>query len=313
MLGGHILVHLPNGATHFFCFTDTPMNHSVVKESLSYWVANPREISGTDLHALQEAVGAYPYCQALHVLRAKGTALHAPDQAAEAIHQAAAHALSRNALRKLIQEEFEWSEKLLAQITGSGSAFSVPADFQSDTVFTLPNRLVKDVNSRYRFDEEKFNEFLNEKLKTQSDLKPIDYADTIPPVDETTLLENNLQTDLEQSAELPQLETTPQDEVELTAENEAERQRQRAIIENFIQRESTLAPIRGSMTDRSEHEDLTKRNRGSIDGIVTESFARILVRQGKIDKAIEVYEKLMLKNPEKSNLFAEKIKELTNE
>lgn len=289
------------------------MNHSVVKESLSYWAANPQDISATDLHLLQETLEAYPYCQSVQVLCAKGSALHTPHHAAEAIHQAAAHALSRNALRKLIQNEFEWSQKLLAQISGAGSAFATPADFQSDIVFTLPNRLVKDVNSRYTFDEEKFSQFLNDKLKTQAELKTIDYADTIPPVDETTLLENNLQTDLEQSAELTPLETTQADEPEPADENEVERQRQRAIIENFIQREATLAPIRGSMTDRSEHEDLTKRNKGTMDGVVTEAFARILVRQGKIDKAIEVYEKLFQKNPEKSDFFAEKIRELTNE
>lgn len=44
--------------------------------------------------------------------------------------------------------------------------------------------------------------------------------------------------------------------------------------------------------------------------IETEAFARILLRQGKIEKAIDVYQKLILKNPEKRNYFAKKLSEL---
>ena len=38
-----------------------------------------------------------------------------------------------------------------------------------------------------------------------------------------------------------------------------------------------------------------------------------MARQGKIERAIEIYEQLMLKKPEKKAYFAEKIKDLTTE
>jgi lipopolysaccharide biosynthesis regulator YciM len=44
--------------------------------------------------------------------------------------------------------------------------------------------------------------------------------------------------------------------------------------------------------------------------IETEAFAKILIRQGKTDKAIDVYQKLILRNPEKRNYFAKKLSEL---
>jgi len=44
--------------------------------------------------------------------------------------------------------------------------------------------------------------------------------------------------------------------------------------------------------------------------IVTERLAEIYVLQGLKDKAIEVYEKLILKYPEKNIYFAKKIEEL---
>lgn len=46
------------------------------------------------------------------------------------------------------------------------------------------------------------------------------------------------------------------------------------------------------------------------DDLVTENLAAILVRQGKKDKAVEVYKKLILKIPEKKAYFATQIEEL---
>jgi hypothetical protein len=44
--------------------------------------------------------------------------------------------------------------------------------------------------------------------------------------------------------------------------------------------------------------------------IITESMAGVHIRQGQTAKAIAIYEKLSLLNPEKSDYFAQKIKEL---
>lgn len=46
------------------------------------------------------------------------------------------------------------------------------------------------------------------------------------------------------------------------------------------------------------------------DHIASETLADILARQGYKERAISIYEKLILTNPEKSNFFAEKIKKL---
>ncbi len=46
------------------------------------------------------------------------------------------------------------------------------------------------------------------------------------------------------------------------------------------------------------------------DGLVSETLAEIYIKQGKYDKAIEVYRKLSLRNPQKNVYFARKIDEV---
>jgi len=59
----------------------------------------------------------------------------------------------------------------------------------------------------------------------------------------------------------------------------------------------------------STQEDLSEKSVKEME-IVTERLAEIYVLQGLKDKAIEVYEKLILKYPEKNIYFAKKIEEL---
>jgi tetratricopeptide (TPR) repeat protein len=84
---------------------------------------------------------------------------------------------------------------------------------------------------------------------------------------------------------------------------------QLAIIEQFIKKEPRIQPIRQGGPN-VEIEDLSQRSTTLKGPLLTESYAKILSRQGRFDQAIEVYKKLLVKNPEKSTYFAEKIADL---
>lgn len=56
--------------------------------------------------------------------------------------------------------------------------------------------------------------------------------------------------------------------------------------------------------------DLSEESTVFNDRLVSESFATLLIKQGQKDKAIEIYQKLSLKFPDKSAYFAELIKKL---
>ena len=53
-----------------------------------------------------------------------------------------------------------------------------------------------------------------------------------------------------------------------------------------------------------------KRSLDDSDGLVTETLAKVYVKQGNLPKAIDTYYKLGLKYPEKSAFFAALAKEL---
>ena len=60
-------------------------------------------------------------------------------------------------------------------------------------------------------------------------------------------------------------------------------------------------------------EPLFKQAMDSISmesSLISEALAEILAKQGKKDKAISMYKKLSLRNPEKSTYFADLINEL---
>ena len=49
------------------------------------------------------------------------------------------------------------------------------------------------------------------------------------------------------------------------------------------------------------------------DGLASEPLAEIYIKQGKPDKAIDIYRKLSLRNPQKSAYFALKIEGILKE
>jgi hypothetical protein len=86
---------------------------------------------------------------------------------------------------------------------------------------------------------------------------------------------------------------------------------QNSIIDSFLTKDPGLIRTTKSQLEAmGKQEDLSVGSVRLEKGIVTESYAKILTMQGRKDKAIEVYEKLILKFPEKKAYFATKIQEL---
>lgn len=82
-----------------------------------------------------------------------------------------------------------------------------------------------------------------------------------------------------------------------------------SLIESFLAKggDFNLKALNAEMGISS---DLAEKAVTENDDIVTETFAFILLSQGKLQKALEAFEKLSLKYPEKSIYFAARIEEV---
>jgi len=60
-------------------------------------------------------------------------------------------------------------------------------------------------------------------------------------------------------------------------------------------------------------EESARKSIEENEGIISETLARLVAAQGKIERAIKIYEQLMLKYPQKSSYFAAQIEKLRKE
>jgi len=85
------------------------------------------------------------------------------------------------------------------------------------------------------------------------------------------------------------------------------KKKEQVIIERLIKEEPQIRP---QSSDKLDNENKAKKSSEDRDELVTETLAAIYSEQMLYHKAISSYKKLMLKFPEKSRYFAEKIEAL---
>ena len=88
---------------------------------------------------------------------------------------------------------------------------------------------------------------------------------------------------------------------------------QSELIEKFIKNEPQMDKQKLLSDENSPAQvDLATKNLKSTDTFYTETLAKLMVKQKKYKKAIEIYEKLGLKFPEKRAYFASQIEKVKN-
>ncbi len=77
------------------------------------------------------------------------------------------------------------------------------------------------------------------------------------------------------------------------------------MIDKFIEASPKISPIKQGAS--SVYFELNKQDDSSL---MTETLARVYLEQKKYQKAVQAYEILILKYPEKSSFFADRISDI---
>ena len=84
--------------------------------------------------------------------------------------------------------------------------------------------------------------------------------------------------------------------------------KQQAIVDRFLEANPRITPRREEIPE----PEIVSKSLSDDSFLVSETLAEVLLKQGKTGKALDIYEKLCLKYPEKSSYFAKKIRDINS-
>ncbi len=296
----------------------TSANLSVNKEAFHKLLQNPGHITPEHLQSLEELVRLFPFCSLAHTLIAKSHYDQATMLASQKLRKAAAYAANRDRLKRVITSGWEERAVLDSPLAdrpvsfeqGSEGSASVaeevfsPASPAEDTIAgAIPEAVPPPPPGNEA--EEGLEKPLE--IETPADLL---FDRLVVPLGQTHLAPQD--PDGDEEPEEPPLQLGHLNEDDFAVEEFSRRSKkhvQNEIIESFIRTEPRITSQSLAQRDTYPSRDLAEKSTKPVR-IVSENMANIYIRQRKYDKAIQLFEQLILKYPEKKEIFVKRIEEL---
>ncbi len=282
---------------------------------------------------VSELIDIFPYFQSAYMLLLKGLRNTSDVRFENQLRISAMHIADREVLYYFLKKENVIQDKKEETIQTQVSSINVTEDSQQVVIELGKNSedLINEIEKS--FDEEKPVETPSDGTKSaersvfiQSDPDSGESVATVFVIDEESGTEEEtvifmdpgfsapadkdlLELDAEE--EITPSEEAKKDDQQYVQETDNLKQIQSDLIDKFILTNPRIEPVK----EKSETTlaDISKPFIEEKGEFVTETLARIYANQGYYSRAIDIYEKLCLKFPEKSSYFAsqiEKVKEL---
>ena len=302
----------------------------MTREQFESFLEAPGQIGIEQVPELKSMLNEFPYCQTTRLLYVAGLRNQKSISFDDQLNLMAAYSPDRKSLYYLINPVIagEENEALPEEALREEESVTIEGEMKTPDK-TTPQ--AEEIPAPTEAEEPEVEE--KEQGQEVNMAAPLDLTDTDErPLEEYVLSENHLQElvgtslifDLEETfGEEKALPGKEEKEAAVVPEEKNEKHdfsewlgifnkdrkektvSQKELIENFL----TQAPnIRVQVKPDAPALNLARKSTVASDEFITETLAKIHVEQGHISKAVEIYEKLSLKYPEKRSYFAAQIK-----
>lgn len=306
--------------------------------SYNYLINKPDEINDSQTVALEKVLDEFPFFQSARALRLKGLYNQNSYKYNFALKIAAAHTTDRSVLFDFITSEsftaiqkktYEKKIEELLNITVIDSQI-IEKEEVAPIIVTTPLEhsiltSIKEANTNIVQNKSLFIDKLEiDKNVEQSILDSIKEATPTKTEEKTTEAEKNLEIGkpldfsksethsfhqwLQISRIQPIIRENPQENktMEKAPIIDEDKKKKAELIDKFIETSPKIPPIKPGVVF-TPNIDLNKEDNSYL---MTETLAKVYLEQKKYQKAIQAYEILILKYPEKSSFFADRIKDI---
>jgi tetratricopeptide (TPR) repeat protein len=294
-------------------------------------INKPDAVNDKQTDALEKIVQEFPYFQSARALYLKGLYNQNSFKYNYALKIAAAHTIDRSVLFDFITSDTFSSvqeglykqksseildiavnesevvsddpklairENTIEQsiLTSIKEATVSNAVLENEEVPTISNEEISDEKPNKIVEE---NEIVEEKLEIG---KPFAFSLT-----ERHSFQEWLQLSQFQPIKRDEIENIPAPDA--TSEVNFEKQKKNVLIDKFIQANPKIPPVKKDVEIPTIFYEPSNSDNSSL---MTETLARVYLEQKKYQKAIQAFEILILKYPEKSSFFADRILDIKN-
>jgi hypothetical protein len=284
------------------------------KERFLFMANHATSLTAEETSELESVQREFPYCQAVHVLAARGAQLNSLENAKQMLNLGAVYATDRSVLKEVLsapraeradQGEIRENEDLVVE-----SPVRVPGRENLAAEVMQDLFRLKELRKAFEVSVSEYQRGIPHVPTHQEPIAQHHKNETKAQIGETAPRAAIVETPVaELNEDEPQSDALLEEikgKKKLKPESTKQRE-QIEIINQFIKKQPTI--VRASQQPEGS-TDLAEKSISLTDNIVSETLVEILLRQGKKEKAIEVLKKLIWKFPQKKSIFAAQIEEL---
>ncbi len=269
----------------------------------TFLINKPDAINEKQTDALGRVLDEFPYFQSARALRLKGLFNENSFRYNYALKVTGSHTTDRTVLFDFITSDTFvaiqkglYDKKILELLDISVANYEVikPEIPLEPKINILEQSILTTIKGTSSIEEESTTKLAKENLEIG---KPLGFSQDEKHSFQEWLQLSRTQPIIREKETLTRLETAPLED---------DKKKKAELIDKFIEASPKISPLKQS----SESSVFIDLNKSDNSYIMTETLARVYLEQKKYQRAIQAYEILILKYPEKSSFFADRISDI---